>query len=163
MRLDVGIDPGLDGAISFLNGQVLLNVFDMPTQSKTYGKGREVDPFGLLQIFKNIGQETIYKVFVEQVGANNMRGRKQGASSMFCFGDGFGVIRAVLAALSLRHEFITPAVWKRSAGLIGKDKSVSLTMARRLYPGASTELVLAKHEGRAESILIAHFGRSIRP
>jgi len=79
---------------------------------------------------------------------------RQGIASAFQFGVGFGSILSVLQALHISLEFVTPAVWKRSYGL-GKDKHASLHKARLMFPTA--ELHLAKHDGRAEALLIAHY------
>jgi hypothetical protein len=60
----------------------------------------------------------------------------------------------VIQARHIRIELVTPSVWKRALGL-GKDKDASLHKARLLFPMA--ELHLAKHDGRAEALLIAHY------
>jgi hypothetical protein len=78
----------------------------------------------------------------------------QGIASAFQFGVGFGSLLGVLQALHIRIELVTPAVWKRSYGL-GKDKHASLHKARLLFPTA--DLHLAKHDGRAEALLLAHY------
>jgi crossover junction endodeoxyribonuclease RuvC len=56
-------------------------------------------------------------------------------------------------------EFVTPAVWKRSYGL-SRDKHASLFKARLMFPAA--DLHLAKHDGRAEALLIAQYGLTRR-
>jgi hypothetical protein len=79
---------------------------------------------------------------------------RQGIASAFNFGVGFGSLLGVLQARHIAIEFVTPAVWKRTMGL-SQDKRASLDKARLLYPDA--ELGLAKHEGRAEALLLAHW------
>ncbi len=81
---------------------------------------------------------------------------KQGIASSFLFGVGFGSILSVIQAMHVPLSFTTPGVWKRSYGL-SKDKHASLHKARLMFPTA--ELHLAKHDGRAEALLIAEFGR----
>jgi len=49
----------------------------------------------------------------------------QGVSSMFRFGEGYGVVQGVLAALGIPVIAGSPAVWKRASGLIGRDKDVA--------------------------------------
>ena len=78
----------------------------------------------------------------------------QGIASSFQFGVGFGSILSVLQALHVNIEFVTPAVWKKSYGL-GTDKHASLHKGRLLFPTA--DLHLAKHDGRAEALLIARY------
>jgi crossover junction endodeoxyribonuclease RuvC len=80
----------------------------------------------------------------------------QGIASSFQFGVGFGSILSVLQAMHISIAFVTPAVWKRFHGL-SKDKRASLHKARLMFPSA--ELHLAKHEGRAESLIIADYAR----
>jgi hypothetical protein len=79
---------------------------------------------------------------------------KQGVSSSFKFGVGFGSVLGVLQALQLPFDFVTPAKWKGDLKL-GKDKKASLHKARLLWPTA--DLHLEKHDGRAEALLIAYW------
>jgi hypothetical protein len=79
---------------------------------------------------------------------------RQGVASAFNFGVGFGSVLAVLQARHIAIELVTPAVWKRAMGL-SADKRASLDKARLLYPTA--DLGLAKHDGRAEALLLAHW------
>lgn len=61
---------------------------------------------------------------------------------------------AIAAVTHMSVELVTPATWKRSLGL-STDKRASLHKARLLFQPA--DLALAKHEGRAEALLIAHW------
>jgi hypothetical protein len=70
---------------------------------------------------------------------------------------GFGSVLSVLQVLRLPVELITPAVWKRALGL-SSQKLASLHKARLLFPGA--ELHLAKHDGRAEALLLAYHAQT---
>lgn len=151
MTLTIGIDPGLSGAIAFLSADGTLElVADLPIvrdKSLAWVDG------GALQsmLLDAIGGRQCRAV-VERVSA--MPG--QGVASSFLFGVGLGSILSVLQAMHIRIEFATAAVWKRSYGL-SKDKHASLHKARLMFPTA--ELHLAKHDGRAEALLIAEFGR----
>jgi crossover junction endodeoxyribonuclease RuvC len=79
---------------------------------------------------------------------------RQGVASSFQFGVGFGSVLGVLQAMHCRVELVTPASWKKGLGL-SSDKHASLYKARLLFPFA--DLRLAKHDGRAEALLIAHW------
>ena len=92
------------------------------------------------------------RAYVERVGS--MPG--QGVASSFAFGLGYGSILSVLQASLISMALVTPAVWKRSYGL-GTDKHASLHKARLMWPRADLRLI--KHEGRAEALLIAEYGR----
>jgi crossover junction endodeoxyribonuclease RuvC len=82
---------------------------------------------------------------------------KQGVSSVFTFGMGFGSILSTLQLLPASIRFVTPNVWKKAAGL-GRDKGESLDRARLMFP--TVRLDRKKDHGQAEALLIAHYGLS---
>ena len=146
-QIIIGIDPGLTGALAILANGVFEGVHDLPIirdRTLAWIDGNELQSLILAAL---AGRTAV--AIIERVSAMP----KQGIASAFQFGVGFGSILGVLQALHLPIEFVTPAVWKRSLGL-SKDKHASLHKARLLFPTA--ELHLAKHDGRAESLLIAH-------
>jgi crossover junction endodeoxyribonuclease RuvC len=149
VSLTIGIDPGLSGALAILSpdGSVEL-VADLPIIRDL--KLAWVDGRALQSIILGALEGRTATAMVERV--SSMPG--QGVASSFQFGVGFGSILGVLLALHIRIEFVTASSWKRSYGL-GKDKHASLHKARLLFPTA--ELHLAKHDGRAEALLIAHY------
>ena len=146
----LGIDPGLSGAIAALdqNGEPVI-VADLPVIADRSLKW--IDGAALQSTILDALQGRQCHAFVERVSAMP----KQGVSSSFQFGVGFGSILSLLQAMHISIELVTPVVWKKSYGL-SKDKNASLHKARLLYPTA--ELHLAKHDGRAESLLIARYG-----
>ena len=152
--MKIGIDPGLTGAIAWLDqNDKFIDVWDMPVMQKgTKGNKKQVNPVELANIIREITRECDCIAYVELVSA--MPG--QGVTSMFNFGDGFGCIRGVLAALQVPVEFVTPQSWKSRAGLKGKDKDAARTKAINLYPMAS--LSRKKDIGRADAIMIARYG-----
>jgi crossover junction endodeoxyribonuclease RuvC len=95
------------------------------------------------------------RAIVERVSAMP----QQGVASAFNFGVGFGSVLSILQARQIGIEFVTPTAWKRAMGL-SPDKAASLHKARLLYPAA--ELTLAKHHGRAEALLLAHWALRVR-
>lgn len=149
--LIIGVDPGLSGAIAILDhtGE-LVSVTDLPIIRDL--SLAWVDGGALQSLLLNALCGHPARAFVERVSA--MPG--QGVASSFQFGVGFGSILSVLQAKQVSTILVTPAMWKRSYGL-GKDKHASLHKARLLFPTA--ELHLAKHDGRAEALLIAEYGR----
>lgn len=151
--MKIGIDPGLSGAVALLDGNDKIDdLIDMPVMAST-GKRQQVNGAELAKIIKLWQQDSEpITAYVEQVSA--MPG--QGVSSMFSFGKGCGVVEGVMAALGVPVVYVSPGAWKRRAGLIGKPKDMSRTLAQRLYPLA--ELGRKKDIGRAESILIAKYG-----
>jgi crossover junction endodeoxyribonuclease RuvC len=147
--LTVGVDPGLTGALAILSTDGALELLaDLPIirdRSLAWVDGSELQSL-ILGALQGRGAAAI----VERVSAMP----KQGVASSFQFGVGFGSVLSVLQALHIRIEFVTAAVWKRSYGL-SRDKHASLHKARLMFPAA--DLHLAKHDGRAEALLIAHY------
>jgi crossover junction endodeoxyribonuclease RuvC len=154
MTLVLGVDPGLTGALAILSADGTLElVADLPVirdRSLAWIDGSELQSLilGALQ-----GRTAV--AMVERV--SSMPG--QGIASSFQFGVGFGSILSILQAMHVPLEFVTPAVWKRSYGL-SRDKHASLFKARLMFPAA--DLHLAKHDGRAEALLIAQYGLTRR-
>ena len=99
---------------------------------------------------KNI-DETV--VVVEQVNA--MPG--QGVTSMFNFGQSFGAIKGICAALSLPIFFVRPSKWKKHFELINASKDSSRTKVIEMYPKLSDQLTKKKDVNKADAILIARF------
>lgn len=150
--LTIGIDPGLSGAIAILNDDgVIESLRDLPIIRDA--KLAWVDGSELQSIIMAALRGRTAVAMIERVSSMPA----QGIASAFQFGVGFGSILAVVQTMHIRIELVTPAVWKRAYGL-SKDKDASLFKARLLFPLA--ELHLKKHDGRAEALLIAHYGLS---
>ena len=150
----VGIDPGQTGALAVLNGGKITAILDMPTSARLHGKGLQVDGYTLSTWLLEETAGHNVQVLLEAVSA--MPG--QGVASMFRFGESLGVILGVCAALQLPIQWIRPVDWKRKAGLIGKDKDASRTLAIQRHPEVSDMLTRKKDSGRADAICIACFG-----
>ena len=107
----IGIDPGLSGAIAILENNKVLNLFDMPVMSEGKKNKKQLNSSHLVNIIKeNIAQNEEIAVVVEQVNA--MPG--QGVTSMFNFGQTFGAIKGLCAALELPIYFVRPSKWKNT-------------------------------------------------
>jgi crossover junction endodeoxyribonuclease RuvC len=147
--LTIGIDPGLTGAIAFLSptGE-LEGLFDLPVIRD--GRLAWVDAQGMTSLLIDTLGGRPARAVIERVSAMP----RQGIASAFNFGVGFGSLLALVQARYLPIELVTPAVWKRALGL-SSNKRASLDKARLLYPTA--DLGLAKHDGRAEALLLAHW------
>ena len=91
---------------------------------------------------------------VEKVGAMP----KQGVASTFKFGKACGLIEGVLASMGIPFHLVSPPVWKKPLGLIGKDKEAARALAIRLYPSVRG-LDRKKDQNRAEALLIGHWYR----
>lgn len=157
----IGIDPGLTGALSLIDGEDCYGVWDMPVSAKVHGKGNEVNAPLLADLLREIVEVALCHapddqyptVAVEQVSA--MPG--QGVSSMFGFGRSAGVIDGVAAGLGLRVVRVTPQRWKRAYGLLKRDKDASRTVAIATFPKLAGDLKRKKDVGRSDSMLIAAY------
>ena len=101
----IGIDPGLSGAIAVLKNNKVLNIFDIPVMSEGKKNKRQLNSALLVNLLKeNIENDEEVVVVVEQVNA--MPG--QGVTSMFNFGQTFGALKGICAALELPIFFVRP-------------------------------------------------------
>ena len=150
----LGIDPGLSGAIAILKKKKVLNLFDMPVMAEGKKNKKQLNSAQLVNIIRenSIGEEEIV-VVVEQVNA--MPG--QGVTSMFNFGQTFGAIKGVCAALNLPIFFVRPSKWKKYFELINSSKDASRTKVIEMYPSLSSQLAKKKDVNKSDAILIARY------
>jgi len=151
-----GIDPGVSGAISVLENKKVIEVFDMPTMIDGKKNKKQVNGAQVTNIIKerlDSEKEKEIAVVVEHVNA--MPG--QGVTSMFNFGQSFGVIKGICAALSLPIYFVRPTKWKKHFNLIKTNKDASRTKVIEVYPEISSKLHRKKDSNKADAILIARY------
>ena len=148
----IGIDPGINGAISIIENKKIIEVYDTPTMIDGKKNKRQINGAQVTNIFKErLNGEKEVVVVVEHVNA--MPG--QGVTSMFNFGQSFGVIKGICAALKLPIYFVRPAKWKKHFNLIKTNKDASRTKVIEVYPEISSKLHRKKDSNRADAILIA--------
>jgi crossover junction endodeoxyribonuclease RuvC len=153
MRI-IGIDPGLSGGIAILEDNKIKGMFDMPVMADGKKNKRQLNSAFLVQLIKeNIKNTEDTVVIVEQVNA--MPG--QGVTSMFNFGQTFGAIKGICAALALPIFFVRPAKWKKHFELINSSKDASRTKVIEMYPLVSEELSKKKDVNKSDAILIARY------
>ena len=154
--LIIGIDPGISGSICFFENGKILDVLEMPTM--TDGKKNKKQVNGA-QIYNEIStkirgiEKQNLRVIIEQVSA--MPG--QGVTSMFNFGQSFGILKGICSAMQLPMYFVRPAKWKKYFGLIKSEKDASRTKAIEMFPYFSSQLSKKKDSNKADAILIASF------
>ena len=150
----IGIDPGISGALAILEGKRVMKIIDMPVMSEGKKNKRQLNSAQLVKLLKdNISEKDEVSVVVEQVNA--MPG--QGVTSMFNFGQTFGAIKGVCAALGLPIFFVRPSKWKKHFELINSSKDSSRTKAIEMYPSLSDDLARKKDVNKSDAILIARF------
>ena len=150
----IGIDPGLSGGIAFLENDKVLCIFDMPVMSEGKKNKRQLNSAQLVNLIKeNIKSDKEVAVIVEQVNA--MPG--QGVTSMFNFGQSFGILKGMCSAMQLPMYFVRPAKWKKYFNLINSEKDASRTKAIEIFPYFSSNLAKKKDSNKADAILIASY------
>ena len=149
-----GIDPGVSGAICVLKKGEIIEVYEMPTMIDGKKNKRQVNGAEVTNILLNeLKNETSAKVVVEHVTA--MPG--QGVTSMFNFGQSFGVLKGICAALKLPIYFVRPVKWKKHFNLIKTNKDASRTKVIEIFPYISSKIPRKKDSNKADSILIAKY------
>ena len=149
-----GIDPGVSGALSIYENKKLKEVIDMPTMSEGKKNKKQINAAQLsLEIKQRINGPSETVVVIEHVTA--MPG--QGVTSMFNFGQSFGVIKGICSALTLPIYFVRPVKWKKHFNLIGSSKDASRTKAIELFPSFSNDMAKKKDANKADAILIGRY------
>ena len=158
MRI-IGIDPGLSGGIAILDDLKIFDIYDMPIMSEGKKNKNQLNSAQLVNIIrKNLIPNGDTFLIVEQVSA--MPG--QGVTSMFNFGQTFGSIKGICAALNLPIFFVRPAKWKKHFDLINSSKDASRTKVIEMYPSISPRLSKKKDVNKDDAILIARYFRDCR-
>ena len=125
--LIIGIDPGISGSICFFKDGRILEVIEMPVMTEGKKNKKQVNGAQIYNEFlKRINKkEDEIRVVIEQVSA--MPG--QGVTSMFNFGQSFGILKGICSAMQLPMFFVRPAKWKKYFNLINSQKDASRTRA----------------------------------
>jgi crossover junction endodeoxyribonuclease RuvC len=160
MTIFVGIDPGVSGAIAAI-GPGGVQVADIPTQELP-GNGRTqrtVHGYALAVLLrKMVPAEEAAIVVLEDVHAMPSKVSGSGANTSLMHSK--GSIEAVLSVLRMDARLVNTQRWKRHYGL-DADKAKALTLARTLYPAiAASHLSRMKDDGRADAVLMAHYGKA---
>ena len=151
MRKFIGIDPGSKGAISIIHEDgTLFENHDIPKV------GNEYD---LRKINQIIAEHSIDYACIEHQQVFG----KEGIKTAFTIGMGYGILLMALEANNIPYTETRPQKWKKAFGLLQKDKAVSVRLAQKLFPtGVFVGPRGGIYDGRAESALIAEYGRRER-
>ncbi len=154
--LVIGIDPGITGSICFFEDGKIIDLIEMPNMADGKKQKKQVNGAQIyneiLLRTKNVEKENI-KVVIEHVSA--MPG--QGVTSMFNFGQSFGVLKGICSAMQLSMHFVRPIKWKKYFNLINAEKDASRTKAIEIFPYISNQLSRKKDANKADAALIASF------
>lgn len=158
----MAVDPGLRGGVSFLtaSGQIL-HYQPMPVRAALWGEESSKKMIDIAKVAAMIAKFQPTHCFVERVHAMP----KQGVSSTFTFGTGYGMILGLTLSLEalLQTVLVQPRTWQRVmyAGLTGVDelepKARAMAKAYQEWPTLAKGGVT--HDGVIDSLLIAEYGR----
>ena len=154
--LIIGIDPGISGSICFFDNGKILDVIEMPIMTDGKKNKKQVNGSQVYnEVTKRIKQfeKNQIRVVIEHVSA--MPG--QGVTSMFNFGQSFGILKGICTAMQLPMYFVRPAKWKKYFNLLNSEKDASRTRAIEIFPYFSSQLSRKKDSNKADAILIASF------
>lgn len=156
-RLIVGIDPGLNGAITFMRSDVSIEIYDTPTFEIQSGKvkHREYDIVRMAHLLNSFSTCSCH-VALEKI--HSMPG--QGVASMFKMGVGYGIWQGLIAMKGWPITLVAPQRWKKTMmDGMGKEKEASRFRALQLFPRLLDQLNRKKDHNRADSLLIAEYLR----
>jgi len=161
--LIIGIDPGLDGAITFMSKN-MIKIYDIPVIELVSGRKKRRD-YNIPE-FKSIIEKYCTNInkpigVVEKVHAMPING----SIASFSLGRGLMLIEATFSFLGISYEMITPNAWKKIM-LVGmpKGKDSSRLKAIQLFPKLNHYLSRKKDHNRAESLLITeYYKRTSKP
>ena len=184
----LGIDPGLTGAVTAIDERgAVVAWFDTPVaviiRQTAKGPRRRSDPDVMAMIAElrsmtrghDVAQVTLEKVQamprIPKTGAGGTRdfgiaqderGHDEGWGALpnFQLGLGYGLWWGIVLTLGFRLERVAPISW-RSVLLRGlpAGKESGRLRACELFPAYAANLRLKKHHGRADSALLAEYGR----
>ena len=148
-----GIDPGLNGAVSFIHSDSkYIQAEKAPVFKVNIGKKQKrfLDMWSLNSILADQKPE---HVFIEKQQAMP----QQGLASTFATGMGYGVYLGMLVAIGLPYTEVVPRKWKSDLNCTS-DKDATRKRASELMPQGSHLWQLKTYDGLAEASLIAYWG-----
>lgn len=160
----IGVDSGVHGAIAVLSNKHLVGIWDAPLDdTNAYRLGR-YNLFKTANLIRDIKKGaagphgTVVEACIERI--NSMPG--SGVHNAFLQGEGFMMWKAMFVAMGIFPMIVNSQAWRQAFFKpTEKDerKAQSIALARKLYPASKALIQLAKHDGRAEALLIAEFAR----
>lgn len=144
-RITIGIDPGANGAIAWIDERGKSCVEKMPDTLQ--------DLWELIRDITNFPRSAIdgrkYKAYIEQVSSSP----QMGVVSAFSFGRGYGNLEMALTAAGIPFERVRPQVWQKAMGCMTKgDKNISKQRSQELFPDKKVI------HATADALLIALYG-----
>jgi crossover junction endodeoxyribonuclease RuvC len=144
-QITIGVDPGANGAIAWIDERGKSCVEKMPDTLQ--------DLWELICDITNFPRSAIdgrkYKAYLEAVSSSP----QMGVVSSFSFGRGYGNLEMALTAAGIPFERVRPQVWQKAMGCMTKgDKNISKAKAQELFPDKKVI------HATADALLIALYG-----
>jgi crossover junction endodeoxyribonuclease RuvC len=148
-QITIGVDPGANGAIAWIDERGKSCVEKMPDTLQ--------DLWELICDITNFPRSAIdgrkYKAYLEAVSSSP----QMGVVSSFSFGRGYGNLEMALTAAGIPFERVRPQVWQKAMGCMTKgDKNISKAKAQELFPDKKVI------HATADALLIALYGTKQR-
>lgn len=162
----ISCDPGLRGALAFFNQHGCMGVHDMPVRAlQRPGKIKnEIDPVALQKLLRrSVPADEKGLVVMESLNAFMGSGEERHGSmaSQASLAATKAVICTVCELSGFDMAFVSPREWQRFFGIKATQsettKQQSLRLARSLF--GMEHCPLAKHDGRADALLIGRYGQ----
>ncbi len=165
LRIVIGIDPGLTGAVAVINERGgFIAVSDTPTMKVAKSNGGKRNTYLAADMYRLLtGITSVYDVACAAIEYQASR-PGQGAPATFSQGYGYGLWTMALAAAGVPYEIVQPRKWKADMRIpTGADKSASVLMATQLFPHAPLRTERGRElDGRSEALLLAeHLRRKL--
>jgi hypothetical protein len=186
ITLYAGVDPGLAGAIAVLTGDGRVrDVVPMPVVKAGAGGKLRYDVAMIRDLIAVWRHEGVF-VTVEAIGPMPSKVKRRGkpipgslapppmvdvelGGSLANFYRGMTwAWEWMLVALGVPHEFVPPKTWQKPMHMgtpAASTKERSILAARRVFPGQDlrrSPRARNDHDGIAEALLLAEFGRRLR-
>jgi len=142
-RITIGIDPGANGAIAWIDERGKSCVEKMPDTLQDLWEL-------VVSISLNAGTGGLgVRAYLEAVSSSP----QMGVVSSFSFGRGYGNLEMALTAAGIPFERVRPQVWQKAMGCMTKgDKNISKQKAQELFPDKKVI------HATADALLIALYG-----
>lgn len=153
LRLTIGVDPGMLGALVVLADGIPDQFIDMPTVPHPK-KGNNIDAFRLAALLRGVLQRhPVAHAFAALEGVSMRPENSRGSDQKT--GEGLGILKGVLAALGVRWVVVQPQTWKRHFRLLKTEKDIARQFAMQRFPSHAIHLTRKKDNGRGDAALIA--------
>lgn len=151
MAIILGVDPGVTGALAWVEEDKILGVTDHSAWANAHGPARE------LHLILKCFWKPVLVVIEDQHARPG-----QAVSSTSNLMKFYGILLGCTAYYGTPVHIVDPAVWKANMRL-DQDKTKSLVLARELWPQSLDMFKRQKDHGRAEAALLAEYGKRFLP